>query len=67
MEVTGGELRVPLLYFYDAKKFWYHVKNLLTLKNQAEYWLKVIIQQPFLNDRSRESFAPMSFRDYVQL
>ena len=61
IKVKVSELRVPLFYICDEKKFWHYLNNLLNSKTQSEHWLKVIIRQTFFNDWRCEPFAPKAF------
>ena len=48
MEFTTGELKVPIFYFHNEKKFWRQLKWVLKLRIHSEYWTKAIIQKTFL-------------------
>ena len=63
MECTIAELRVPTFYFRNEKKFWYQLNCILKSRIQAEYWLKSVILQTFVNEWCNESFIPKSFKE----
>ena len=44
MEITLGELMVPMFYF-NKKKFWHTLQQVLKLQVRCEHRLKSIIQQ----------------------
>ena len=49
MEFTVGELKVPAFYFYNEKKFWSQLRNVLKLSTVPEYWMRAVMQQKFVN------------------
>ena len=58
MEITLGELMVPMFYFKNEKKFWRTLQQVLKSQVRWEHWLKSIIQQRFVSDWINEPFAP---------
>ena len=66
MEFTVEELKVPAFYFYNEKKFWSQLRNVLKLNTVPEYWMRAVMQQTFVNDWCMEPFTPWCIKKLSQ-